>query len=126
MTSFYGPHEECRIAGQHAHPSAQPYLSNIYAFQKVVARWAAVAFPNSSPQTKLLHLKEEVDELLKAEAAHGDVESEAADILLILLHYAESHGFSLMAAALAKFEVVKARKWGPPDAQGVVRHEPGS
>ena len=55
----------------------------------------------------------------------GDPE-EAADVLLLLLHYAHKRGFSLAKWARCKFEVVKKRKWKKPDKAGVIEHVKGS
>lgn len=86
-------------------------------FQRVVSRWAHKTFPASNDRAKLNHLAKEVEELRDDPSAE-----EAADCLLILLHFAGAHGFDLYDAALAKFGKVQKRKWGKPGKDGVVEH----
>ena len=78
-------------------------------------------FPGATPRSKALHLSEEAKEA----AADPDDIIEWADCLILLLDGARKSGFSaadIHAAALKKLEINKARKWGAPDADGVVRH----
>lgn len=65
----------------------------------------------------LTHLQREVGELV---ADPGP--EEAADVFLLLMRVASIQGFSLIDAALEKFEVLKRREWGEPDAEGVIEH----
>lgn len=48
---------------------------------------------------------------------------EAADILLLLCHYAHRMGFSLQAVMGRKFAEVQGWTFGAPDEQGVSEHE---
>lgn len=48
--------------------------------------------------------------------------TEAADVTLLALHLAHKAGFSLLAVAHTKHEANRARRWGDPDAAGVVEH----
>lgn len=95
-------------------------------FQRDVAAWASETFPGSTVEAKLRHLAKEVRELEakagRSDVARAAVAEECADIILILLHFAEAQTFSIADALLWKFEVCKRRRWGPPDAEGVVEH----
>lgn len=89
-------------------------------FQHEVGLWARKTFPGSTDMAKLKHLQKEVVELMEA---HGDRrKEEAADCLLILMHFAEAHGFSLLGAARDKHEINRKRRWGKPDKDGVIEH----
>jgi NTP pyrophosphatase (non-canonical NTP hydrolase) len=90
------------------------------SFQKELGDWCDKTFPNSTPKTILAHFKSESKELLDATDAETD--HEIADCMMLLLHLAHKRGVSARDAIRDKFEICKKRKWGPPDAQGVVRH----
>lgn len=64
------------------------------------------------------HLAKEVAELAENPR---DME-ELADCMLLLFHLAHQNGGNLQAAIARKLEINKRRKWGKPDAQGVVEH----
>ena len=94
-------------------------------FNEIVA-WQQVTFPKANPMSKLAHLAEELQEL------HDDLKNnnserrlEFADCFLLLFGCAASDGMSyddICKAIAEKFEIVKKRKWGEPDANGVVKH----
>ena len=90
-------------------------------FQAEIGTWAKHTFPGSTDKAKLLHLQKEVQELQSATTPDA-MKEEAADCLLILLHFCDAHGFSLLEAAKAKHEINRKRKWGLPDKDGVVEH----
>lgn len=95
---------------------------NINLFQNKVSDWANSTFPNSSLNSKLLHIKEELDEILENPQ---DIK-EWADVLLIYMHAAKSQGFTLsdiFKSAEDKFIEIQSRKWKNPDKNRVVRHE---
>lgn len=91
-------------------------------FQAEVSAWQRKTFPESTKKTVLVHMKREVKELgekrgkLHAEAA------ELADILHLLVAYADKIGVSLMDETRKKFKINQNRKWGVPDAEGVREH----
>ena len=71
-----------------------------------------------------LHIVEEGKELHEA-LEEGDlkkISSEIADIILLAVHSAHRDKIDLYQAVLDKFEIVKKRKWLPPDSEGVIRH----
>lgn len=86
-------------------------------FQVEVNEWQRKTFPESTKATVLTHLYREAKELREK-----GTPDEAADVLLLLIAFADKAGFSLFDAARDKFEICKARKWGQPDAQGVREH----
>jgi len=90
-------------------------------FQGDVGRWQDATFPKSTAASKIEHLRREVIELKES---HDP--DEAADCFILLLGLAHVDGFDLMAAAQKKMEVNRARRWGTPDAHGVVEHLPDS
>lgn len=83
-----------------------------------VGEWGAETFPVSTDHAKLKHLEKELAEL-KAAPASGE---EMADMVMILSHLAYAHGIDLMAEIGKKLEVCRARRWGQPDADGVIEH----
>jgi hypothetical protein len=85
--------------------------------QLEIGAWGDRTFPQSTPRSVLAHFKKESKELIDDETA-----VEAADCLMLLLHFAHKMGFSLRDQVRQKFEVNKGRVWGKPDADGVVEH----
>jgi NTP pyrophosphatase (non-canonical NTP hydrolase) len=80
--------------------------------------WADVTFSKATPSSICEHLRREVVEL---KDRSDDVE-EAADCMLLLFHLAHKRGWNLEQAVINKFEKNQKRKWGEPDAHGVVEH----
>ena len=100
-------------------------------FQREVGRWAESVFTRATDTSVATHLAREVAELRawcvaaddgRAPVPVADVAEEAADCFLLLLHLAHRCEFSLLDAAHAKFAKNRARRWGEPDAEGVVEH----
>ena len=83
-----------------------------------VGEWGSRTFGNSSDQSKLAHLAKEFDEL-RADPGSGE---EMADMVMILSHLAYTWDIDLMAEIRRKLEICRARKWGKPDADGVIEH----
>lgn len=88
-----------------------------WSLQYDIGEWSDKTFPNSTTQTIIAHLKREVAELEASGAG-----SELADCFLLLLHYAHKRKLHSYQEILDKHEVNKKRKWGKPDAEGVVEH----
>jgi NTP pyrophosphatase (non-canonical NTP hydrolase) len=95
--------------------------------QREDGEWANRTFPNASNDTIMSHLTEEVEEL--SNAAHidngtiGNIEEEAADCLLLLLHLAHRNHFSLFEEAQKKFEINKKRTWNVKAPGGHTKHD---
>jgi hypothetical protein len=91
-------------------------------FQRMVTEWANPIF-GADLRREIKHLRREANKEL---SWHGkkakDIPEESADILLMLLHIASTHGFDLMGEAIKKFKVCLDREWGEPDAEGVIEH----
>jgi NTP pyrophosphatase (non-canonical NTP hydrolase) len=93
-------------------------------YQAEIGAWGDKTFPNSTIGSVCSHLAEEVGEFLDA-YLHGDdgQEEEAADVLLLLLHYAHKTGVSLYDVAERKMEVNRARTWKTePEPGGHFKH----
>lgn len=88
----------------------QTFVGEVRAFQRAT-------FPNSTERSVLAHLAEEVRELLTRPSAE-----EAADVMLLLLAFADKHGFDLLEAADAKLQINKAREWGYVEDAGYSKH----
>lgn len=101
-----------------------PWPIGLDRFQCEVGVWANKTFPQAVPGSIVAHLRREVEEL--AATTHlgprEAAEEEAADCFLLLLHFAHQYGFSLLDAADRKLLENKLRRWGQPDAAGVVEH----
>lgn len=99
-------------------------------FQRAVGEWADRTFPESSRASITAHLGEEVTELQSVSQGTGwfaDAEEEAADCLLLLLHYAHKQGFSLLGAARAKHAINQRRTWeADHGGKGYWKHCEGS
>lgn len=103
---------------------------------KEIHEWQTKTFPAATSLSKTKHLEQEVVELRCALlGAIGQVEPEKikdvklefADCFLLLFGAAASFGMSyedIIAAVEEKFSINKTRKWGKPDANGVVKHVP--
>lgn len=82
--------------------------------------WAKQTFPDSTAQTCAQHLRREVDELL----VDPTDPLELADCAILVFDAAQRAGVDMVTALKAKLEVNRARRWGPPDHQGVRQHLP--
>lgn len=100
--------------------------------QSEVTAWADETFGDSTPKAKITHLWEELEEAFAEagdEADSHNLRTELADCGLITMHLASSldvvlpEPSSVFADMMRwKFTACKLRKWGRPDANGVVRH----
>lgn len=89
--------------------------------QNDIGAFTDKTFGKSTPQAKLHHLAEEVQELLAEPEDH----MEWADCFILLLDAANKAGLSMddvYEAIEAKMEINKSRTWGEPDENGVVKH----
>jgi predicted house-cleaning noncanonical NTP pyrophosphatase (MazG superfamily) len=89
-----------------------------------VCEWQAVTFTQSTCESKLHHMKEEIDEVIESQ---GDL-LEWADLMILLMGAAAKAGFTMeeiLVGVEAKLIINKRRKWGEPDSRGVVKHTEG-
>ncbi len=90
--------------------------------QRDLGRWSDATFGyGRSPDGCIAHLAAEVQEL---RAQPHDL-TEYADCMLLLLDAARLAGHTsadLISGCFTKLEICKARKWGKPNAEGVVEH----
>jgi hypothetical protein len=101
--------------------------SELARLQKEAGRWSDQTFGKQSIYDEdagvgaINHLRKEVGELLD----EMDDITEWADCLMLLLDGARRRGIDIDAivdATWDKLEVNRQRKWGKPDADGVVEH----
>jgi predicted house-cleaning noncanonical NTP pyrophosphatase (MazG superfamily) len=80
--------------------------------------WQEETFPQATPKSIVAHLLREAQEL----SENPDDWEEVADILLLVGHLLHKTG--LNAAKITRDKLLKnmQRKWGEPDAEGVVEH----
>ncbi len=89
--------------------------TTLEALFQEVHQWQVETFPAATARSRVIHLQEEVGELLQDPSN----ESEIADCLMLV---AMVQGIDIHACVTKKFEVNKLRRWGTPDADGVVKH----
>lgn len=91
-----------------------------------IAAWQRETFPTGTPDSTLHHLLDEIRELRYAlKFDWPNVSEELADCMFLIFGCADRMGMSyqnIQDAISAKFEKNKARKWGHPDKDGVVKH----
>ena len=93
-----------------------------YNLQKEIGEWSIATFGNKQSLEGLEnHLKKELAELLSAPNFACKIE-EASDLLILLFGIAHRRKYNAIEEARRKFEVVKKRKWGHPDIDGVISH----
>ena len=101
-----------------------------------IRQWSDATFPNRgvlsngwhNPFPTLAHLVDpdegEIKELIQALTSHDpeEVQKELADCLILLLQICSLVEVDPYEAITQKLEINKSRKWGEPDAQGIVHH----
>jgi NTP pyrophosphatase (non-canonical NTP hydrolase) len=91
-----------------------------------ITEWQKETFKEATPLSKAKHLQKEAKELVESlECNDGGVDYEIADIVILAAGVARALGWSyekFTKTIQEKFEVVKTRKWGEPDEDGVVLH----
>lgn len=100
---------------------AQRLMASDYRLGRLareIDEWAKATFPGTNERSKAEHLRREAEELA---ANPTDVE-EMADVFILLANLTGYLGIDLAVAVEAKMAKNRKRKWGAPDAQGVVEH----
>lgn len=94
-------------------------------FEEITA-WQKATFGKATSLAKIEHLKEEIEELKIDIVMNADTKRlEFADCFTLLFGAAAAEGMSyydICSAIQEKHEINKSRKWGNPDANGVVKH----
>ena len=94
----------------------------------VITQWQDETFPVASVLSKLHHLNDEIAELMQAiENGESDraIRFEFADCFLLLFGAANKSGLTyddIKNCIDEKMILNRSRKWGAPDANGVVKH----
>ncbi len=83
-----------------------------------VHEWQLATFPKATRESKYKHLQKEMLEL----GEDLSNPKEIADCLLLLIGIACIQGYDPAVLIRQKLAINKARKWGKPDADGVVEH----
>ena len=95
-----------------------------------ITNWQDETFGYATALSKLAHLKEEIKELVVETIFNRGSKSKArdmeyADCFILLFGAAASDGMSYQdigRAIVEKMEINRKRKWGKPNADGVVNH----
>ena len=91
-----------------------------------IVQWQNETFGKATALSKVEHLKEEIEELTIDIAIDSETRIlEFADCFLLLFGAAASDGMNyqhICEAIDAKMRINRQRKWGKPDANGVVHH----
>lgn len=95
--------------------------ANLEAVLREVTDWQREQFPQRTAHSIATHLLEEAQELQRSPA---DAE-EMADVMMLLAGLAAFNGYDLASAVRPKLAKNKARTWGSPDEDGVVKHVKG-
>lgn len=96
-------------------------MKSLDQIQQENGQWSTQTFPTQNLIGKLHHLKEEVDELLKAPKDP----MEYADAFILLLdaaRLANISGTGLLMAVERKMAINRTRRWSAPDKNGVQKH----
>jgi dATP/dGTP pyrophosphohydrolase len=105
-------------------------ITSFKAFQDMWGEWADKTFPKSTIDTIASHFREEAFEFAGGDKpvenygitmeytppSHDPVE--AADCMLLLLHHAHKHGYSLFDEMIAKAQINVKRDWDTTDEGG--------
>jgi NTP pyrophosphatase (non-canonical NTP hydrolase) len=91
-----------------------------------ITAWQKQTFGQATPLSKLEHLKEEIEELYVELLKNSpDKRLEFADCFFLLFGAAAADGMTyqdICKAIEEKYNINKARTWGEPDKNGVVKH----
>ena len=93
-----------------------------------IMQWSRQTFGITTAEQKISHLCEEILELfveLRIKGTEDNIREEFADCFILLFGAADAHGMTyedICKAIDDKMAINRTRKWGRPDALGVVRH----
>lgn len=90
-------------------------MSSLMEVQNLIGAWGDKTFPDSTAETVLSHLQEEINELVEAnvdyEKNNKDRIQEAADCFLLVMQYAHKMGYDILYEAIEKMKINIARDW---------------
>jgi hypothetical protein len=93
---------------------------------KEVTDWQKATFKEIYPMPLLLHLGQEIEEVVVSIVVNDpDKRLEFADCFILLMGAAKADGMSyedICQAISEKLEINKKRTWGEPDSNGVINH----
>lgn len=91
-----------------------------------ITKWQKETFGEATSLSKLLHLEEEIKEvILDLHTGNKERNLEFADCFILLFGAAASDGMDysdICNAVETKMAINRKRKWGKPDENGVVNH----
>ena len=96
--------------------------------QDEIGAWGDATFPNGDRYGVVSHFREEVREFLDVADSipnnpQYDEAEEAADVFLLLLHFAHKVGFDLETVTERKMAVNRLRTWNTtPEPEGHFKH----
>lgn len=104
----------------------QTLLGEVRQLAEQIGEFGDRTFTQSTPQSVLAHLRREVDEC-QAASNPADRLKEKADVIILVHHLywklgIDPYSAHTVQAVRDKFAVLLKRKWGEPDAEGVVEH----
>ena len=91
--------------------------TDLVKLQEEIGSWAKKTFPTATPESWVKHLKREVKELEESQGPE-----EASDMFILLLGWCHIKGCQAYEIIDKKMQINYKRKWGRPDAEGVVEH----
>jgi hypothetical protein len=83
------------------------YPIDINDLQYQVGKWADATFPDSTQETIIAHMRDEINTELSPDCN----EDELADIALLLMHLAHKRGVDLQQLIINKHSVNEGRTW---------------
>lgn len=87
-----------------------------------VNAWQQDTFPRSDVMDYFATLKREIAELGRLPMFDPRVREEIADVAIVLFGLADRAGVDLASAIEWKLAINRTRRWGEPDAYGVIEH----
>ena len=87
-------------------------MKSLDELQREIGEWGDATFPMSTIDSVMSHLSEEFVEFFDDwRNGRDEQEIEAADCLVLLMHYAHKNGFSLSDAVERKMSINRTRTW---------------
>ena len=94
------------------------FIWDVEDWQDNVGKWAEKTFPQSSQESIIAHLRDEVNNEIGVDCDPDEL----ADCVMLLLHLAHKRGIHLDQEMRNKFSKNKERKWGNVNSKGFWEH----